>query len=98
MSTILLDDVDVDTTSLEFTFNQSSAILVVRADNFGSGTVVLEAATATDSGIGLRFTVFNDGTFTSNGTKKVDLTIPGLIYRARLFNSSGASNVKLEMI
>ncbi len=94
MSTILLDNVNADTTSDTFTFNQPSAILVVRADDYDSGTVTLEVASTSDN----RFTVLDDATFTADGTKKIDLTIPGLEYRAVLSGSTSPVNVKVEMI
>ena len=92
--TILLPNVDVDTEGPEVQFNGGKRVLVVRGDNFGGGEVEIEVASPGD----LRFSPLDDGVFTANGTKTIDFTPVGLIFRASLKNSSGASNVFAEML
>ncbi len=90
----LLDNVDVDTTSSEVRFGGGSKVLIVRADNFGGGTVTLEGKSSNDSAN--RFASIQE--FTEDGTVKIQSTGPSFVFRAVLSGSSGASNVYVELI
>lgn len=93
-ASILLNNVDVDITSDEFSFSGGSKVLVVRADDFGGGNVTLESKSRNDTLN--RFAAIE--VFTANGNKKILSTVPGIVYRAVLDGSSGASNVYVELI
>ena len=92
--TILLDNVSVDGPGPEVEFNGGKRVLVVRGDNFGGGEVDIEVRSTGDS----RFKTLDDGSFTEDGTKTIDFTAIGLVFRASLNNSSGASNVFAEIL
>ena len=94
--TILLNNVNVDTVGEIFTFSGGSKVLFIRADNFGGGTLTIEAADPSDPSE--RFATLDGGAFTLNGTKIIESTVPGMKFRAVLAGSSGASNVFASML
>ncbi len=89
--TILLDNVSVDTDGTPVKFNGGPGVIYVRGDNFGGGTVDIQIATGDDSA--LRFGVLADGSFTGEGTVKIDYLATGSRLKAVLSGSTGASNV-----
>ena len=91
---ILLKNVNVDTTSVEEKVDGGNRALVVRADNFGGGTVQIQVRSNNDS----RFVLVTGGSFTADDTKILKSTKSGLTYRAVLSGSSGASNVFVELV
>ncbi len=94
--TILLNEVDVDTTSSEFKSRGGPALAVIRGDNFGSGTVNIELAT--DADLQSRFDLFPGGAFTANGSLKLDYLPVGTRIRADFTGSTGANDVFVEIL
>jgi len=92
--TVLLDNVNADTTSSEIEFQGGSRVIVVRGDDFGGGTVAIEVKSNNDS----RFLAVEDASFTADGDKILDSTVPGLTFRAVLSGSTSPSNVFAELI
>lgn len=94
--TVLLNEVDVDTTSSEFKSRGGPALAVIRGDNYGGGTVNIELATEADPQG--RFDLFPGGAFTANGSFKLDYLPIGTIIRADFAGSTGANDVFVEII
>lgn len=92
--TVLLNNVDVDTTSAEFKPSGGIAMAIIRGDSFGGGTVNIEIASTADN----RFATFPNASFTANGTIKLDYLPVGTIIRADFTGSTGASNVFVEIL
>ena len=92
--TVLLDNVNVDTTSDEEKSDGGNRVLVVRADNFGGGNVQIQVRSNNDS----RFLLVTGASFATDDTKILNSTKSGLTYRAVLSGSSGASNVFVELV
>ena len=91
---ILLDNVNADTISDEEPFLGGSRVIIVRGDDFGGGTVDIEVRSNNDS----RFLAIEDASFTADGNKIVDCTIPGLTFRAVLSGATSPVNVFAELI
>jgi len=68
--TILLDNVNADTTSDVVDFSGGGGTLYVRGDDFGGGTVEVQVATGEDPD--LRFVTLTNGSFTAGATKTLD--------------------------
>lgn len=94
--TVLLDEVDVDTTSSEFKSRGGPALVVIRGDNYGGGTVNIELATESDPQN--RFDLFPGGAFTGNGSVKLDYLPIGTRIRANFTSSTGANDVFVEIL
>jgi hypothetical protein len=94
--TVLLNEVDVDTTSSEFRSRGGPALVVVRGDSFGTGTVNIELATDADPQS--RFALFPGGAFTANGSLTLDYLPVGTRIRADLTGSSAANDVFVEIL
>lgn len=92
--TVLLDNVNTNTTSSEVEFGGGSRVIVVRGDDFGGGTVDIEVRSNNDS----RFLAVEDASFTADGDKILDSTVPGLTFRARFFDATSPVNVFVELI
>lgn len=95
-SQILLDNVSVDTTSAVYTSTGGTVVVNVRGDDFGGGSVAIEAASAND--VGNRYVVLTDGLLTAGSTLKIDYVPSGLKIRAALSASTGASNVFVDIL
>ncbi len=93
---ILLNNVSVDTTSDTFESLGGVAIVNVRGDNYGGGSVLIEAATVNDSAT--RFVTLPNGTFTADGTVKLDYLPQGALIRARLDSSTTPTNVFVDIL
>lgn len=91
---ILLNNVNVDTTSDPAEFGGGSKVIVVRGDDFGGGTVTIEVRSNNDS----RFLVIEDASFTADGNKILDSTVSGLTFRAVLSGATSPSNVFVELV
>jgi len=91
---IILNNINSDETSQTFSFQGGSAVLVVRADDFGGGTVTLETRSKNDTEG--RFKEISS--FTSDGTEKIFSTITGLDFRVVLSGATSPSNVFVETI
>lgn len=94
--TILLNEVDVDTTSSEFRSRGGPALAVIRGDNYGTGTVNIELATDADPQS--RFALHPGGAFTANGSVKLDFLPVGTRIRADFTGSSGANDIFVEIL
>lgn len=93
---VLLNNVSADVTSDTFKSTGGIAVINVRADSYGGGTLTIEAASSNDSA--QRFVVLTNGTITTDATVKVDYLPSGLIIRAVLTGSAGASNVFVDVL
>jgi len=93
--TILLNQVNANTVSDTINSNGGKAVVFVRGDNFGSGTVDIEVAAGSDPSS--RYTVLTDASFTENGQKTLDYLPAGTKLRANLSGATGASNVFVEI-
>jgi len=93
---VLLDNVNVDTTSAYYESTGGTVIVNVRATNFGGGSVAVEAASSNDPL--LRYVVLTDGLFTAGATMKIDYVPAGLRIRAALTGSAGAEDVFVDII
>lgn len=98
--TILLDNVAVDITSSPPHISTGGSLLInIRADNYGGGSVFIEVASPNDPNAPtFRFAVLPNGTFTTDGTVKLDFLPKGILVRARLGGSSGADNVFVDIL
>ena len=94
--TVLLNEVDVDTTSDEFRSRGGPALVVIRGDNYGGGTVNIELATDADSQS--RFALFPGGAFTANGSLELGFLPVGTRLQADFTGSSGANDVFVEIL
>ncbi len=96
MSELLLDNVDADTTSDEFKPRGGPALLIVRGDDFGGGTVTFEIASVNDALN--RFTLLTGGSFTANGNLSIDRLPIGSRVRAVLAGATNPDNVYVELL
>lgn len=94
--TILLNEVNVDTTSDEFRSRGGPALVVIRGDNYGTGAVNIELATNADPQS--RFALFPGGAFTANGSLDLGFLPVGTLLRADLTGSTGANDVFVEIL
>lgn len=94
--TVLLNEVNVDTTSDEFRSRGGPALVVIRGDNYGAGTVNIELATDADPQI--RFALFPGGAFTANGSLDLNFLPVGTRVRADFTGSTGANDVFVEIL
>ena len=94
--TILLNNVSVDVTSAEFESKGGSAIVNIRADAFGGGTV--EIQTASDQDPLDRFVTLPNGSFTVDASVKIDYLPQGVKLRVDLTGSSGADDVFCDIL
>lgn len=94
--TVLLSNVDVDTTSVEFTSRGGPALIIVRGVDFGGGTVNIELASVVD--VLNRFALFPGGAFTANGSLKLDYLPIGTRIRADFTGSTAADDVFVEIL
>ena len=96
MSRILFNNINADAISDPFDLTGGPAVIIVRADNFGGGLVTLQMASIGDNLE--RFEALDNGTFTANGSIKIDYLPGGLRLRAQLAGASGsADNVFVEI-
>ena len=91
---ILFNNINSDETSEIFTFQGGSALVIVRADDFGGGTVTLETRSKNDTGG--RFEEI--ASFTGDSTEKIFSIVPGLDFRVVLAGSTSPSNVFVETV
>jgi len=89
--TILLDNVMTDTVSDIVTFRGGPAVIYVRGDDYDGGTVEIEIATVDDSE--QRFAAITDGSFTADGTVKIDYLANGSQLRASLTGATSPINI-----
>ena len=95
--TVLLDNVDIDTVSTEeFVGSGGPAIVFIRADGYGGGTVTLSTAPPSDTF--KRFSPMNNGEFTGDGEVQIDYLPADTRLIAELSGSTGASNVFVEAV
>lgn len=91
--TVLLDNVSADVSDPPagdiFTSKGGPAVINVRGDNFGGGTVTIQNKTPNDS----RFAAVTNGTFTADGSLVLDLLPNNTEIRAILSGSTTPSNV-----
>jgi len=88
--TILLNNVDTDTPSDEFASKGGTAIITVRATDFGSATLEIQTASSSDSLN--RFLVLPNGTFLTDGTILIDNLPQGIIVKADLTGTTGSTD------
>lgn len=93
---ILLNNINVDAESLPFVSKGGEALLNIRADSFGGGSVVLSIGTKNESTV--RYFDLPDGTFTANSTKRLAFFPFRSVIKARLTGSTGASNVFVDIL
>ena len=96
---ILLDNVGSNSISSTFKSAGGKAVVNVRANDFGGGTVTIEQASANDSLN--RFLTLENGSFdtsTGGGSINLDYLPSGVLIRAQLASSSGASNVFVDIL
>jgi len=98
--TVLLNNVSTDVSDPPatdiFTSRGGPAVVTVRADSFGGGTVAIQTRTTEDPG--LRWETLNNGTFTAAGQVKIDFLPNTLQVRALLTGSTGADNVFANIV
>lgn len=94
--TVLLNNVNANVTSNPDPTDGGKRVIVVRADNFGGGTVEIQGKSNNDPNA--RFLLIPGASFTSGDTKILDGAKSGMTYRAVLSGSSGASNVFVELV
>lgn len=93
---ILLNQVNADTVSESFLSRGGSAVINVRADSYGGGTVTVRMASSNDpSG---RYIILEDGSFTADATVKLDYLPSGALIQVELMGSTGASNVFVDIL
>ncbi len=93
---ILLDNVSVDTTSGPYVSKGGKAVAIIRGDNYGGGEVLIQAASASDPGE--RYSTLVNGTLSGDAMVLLDYIPVGVFIRALLSESSGASNVFVEIL
>lgn len=101
MNVVLLNNVSTDTTSAAVAKRGGPGVVIVRGDDFGSGTVNIEMASVndTDSSGGVpRWAVLTDGAFTANGQVKIDYLAVGTLIRAVLTGSGSPDDVYVELL
>lgn len=94
--TILLDNVDVDTITPvndAFISRGGAAVVFVRADDYGGGRTRVLSKPPNDP----RYAVMNNSTQTQDGEYQTDYLPVGTRIRGELFDSTGASNVHVEI-
>ncbi len=96
--TVLFDNVDVaaGVASDEGRFKGAQKIATIRADDFGGGTLVLQALSVNDGTAG-RWDNLADGAFTTNAQVRINFGSINLSFRAQLIGGSGATNVFVEI-
>jgi len=96
MSGILLNNVNVDTTSGPLKTDGGNKVIVVRGDDFGGGTVEIQVKSNNDSEN--RFLTLDNGSFTVDGTLLLSATKSGLTYRAVLSGATSPVNIFAELV
>lgn len=97
--TVLLNNVAVNTTGATVAKSGGPGVVIVRGDDYDSGTVNIQMASANDTVAGPRWATLTDGAFTANGQVKVDYLAVGTLIRATLTGSAGTSvNVYAELL
>ena len=98
--TILLNNVSADVSDPPaadiFTSRGGPAVVNVRGDAFGGGTVAIQTRTTEDQN--LRWETLNNGSFTANGTVKIDFLPNTMQVRALLSGSTGANDVFANIV
>lgn len=92
----LLNNVNADTTSAYYESTGGTVIINVRGDDFGGGSVAIQATSSNDPLS--RPVVLTDGVLTAGATMKIDYVPPGLRVRAAFTGSTGASNVYVDIL
>jgi hypothetical protein len=95
---ILLNNVSADAISKPFASSGRKAVVVVRADNYGGGTITIEAGSANDPSSSTRFAVLPNGTFTADATVTLDFIPPGTILQAQLAGSTTPAAVFVDIL
>ena len=93
----LLKAVDADVNGTGITTDGGSKTVQIWATNFGGGTVTLQSSA--DGGVTwVTLTIAGlPATFTSNAVRKIDRLGQGMLIRATLAGSTGASNVNVKL-
>ena len=95
--TILLNNVDVDTTTAGEKLGQGGPkIIFIRGDDFGGGELRIQLAPPSDPQN--RFEDIRDGTFVQDAEVHIDYLPPGTNIRVVFEGSTGASNVFVEIL
>lgn len=89
---ILLNNVDVDVTSPTeiFKSNGGSAVINIRATNYGGATVEIQISSPNDT-LG-RFATLTSGSFTADASVKLDYLPVGLSVRTIVTGTTGTTN------
>ena len=94
--TILLNNVDVNTTSAPFQLGDGGPrVIFIRADDFGMGTITISTAPPGDTAI--RFRNLFNGATKQETEIRIDYLPPGTHIRVRLSRATNASNVFVEI-
>lgn len=93
---ILLNNVSVDTDSETFSLIGGFNTIVIRGDNYGGGTINIQARSKSDPN--LRWGNLPNGEFTEDATVIARGLEPNLELRASFSGSTGASNVFVELL
>lgn len=97
--TILLNNVSANTESDVFVSKGGPGLLIVRGDNYGTGTVTFEINSTNDSITPPRFTLFTGASFTADGNLAIPHLPVGTQFRAVLAGATGAEdNVYAELL
>ena len=92
---ILLDNVDVNSTSTTILGDGGPRVIFIRADDFGGGTVRFQTAPPGD--IAIRFRDLFNSVTKEETEIKVDYLPPGTHFRVILSRTRNASNVFVEI-
>ena len=93
--TILFNNINSDDTSDDVIGQGGPKVIFIRADNFGGGAIQIKTAAPSDPTN--RFTALNRGRFTTDADIQIDYLPAGTKIRVVLENSTGASNVFVEV-
>lgn len=90
--TILLNNVSVDVTdpATIFVSKGGSAVVNVRANNYGGATVEIQTSTVEDSST--RWATLSSGTFTADASVKLDYIPNGISVRAIVTGTTGPTD------
>lgn len=93
---ILFNQIVADDTSDNFESKGGVAEIIVRADDYGGGTITIQIASRNDPDE--RFDPLTNGVFTANASVKLDYLPVGILIRAVLADSSSAEAVFVEIL
>lgn len=96
--TILLNNVNADTTSSTFRSAGGAAIAIIRGDDFTGVTVAIQAASASDPNSTTRWMTLMNGSFTGEATFNMTYLPAGLLLRATVSGANAGDNIFVEIL